>query len=44
MLLLVEKSITGGISNAIYQYEKANNKNVKDYDKNHHHHIIIIGM
>ena len=34
MLLLVEKSITGGISNAIYQYEKANNKNVKDYDKN----------
>ena len=34
MLLLVEKSITGGICHAIYQYEKANNKNVKYYDKN----------
>ena len=33
MLLMVEKSIRGGICNAIYQYAKANNKHMKDYDK-----------
>ena len=34
MLLIVEKRIRGGICNAIYQYAKANNKYMKDYDKN----------
>ena len=34
MLLLVEKSIRWGIWHAIYQYAKANNKQLKDYDKN----------
>ena len=34
MLLVVEKGIRGGICNAIYQYAKANNKNMKGYDKN----------
>ena len=31
---MVEKSIRGGICHAIHQYEKANSKHVKDYDKN----------
>ena len=34
MLLMVEKRIRGGICNAIHQYAKANNKYMKDYDKN----------
>ena len=34
MLLIVEKSIRGGISHSIYSYAKANNKFKKDYDKN----------
>ena len=33
-LLMVEKGITGGICNAIHRYSKANNKHMKDYDKN----------
>ena len=34
MLLMVEKGIRGGICHSIYIYAKANNKYVKDYDKN----------
>ena len=34
MLLIVEKSIRGGICRSIYRYAKANNKYMKDYDKN----------
>ena len=34
MLLMVQKGIRGGICNTIYQYAKANNKYMKDYDKN----------
>ena len=34
MLLMVEKSIRGRISHSIYRYAKANNKCMKDYDKN----------
>ena len=34
MLLMVEKGIRGGICHAIHQYAKANNKYMKDYDKN----------
>ena len=34
MLLMVEKGITGGICHPIYQYARANNKYMKDYDKN----------
>ena len=37
MLLMVEKSIRGGISHSIYQYAKTNNKYMKDY-------LFIIGM
>ena len=33
-LLMVEKEIRGGICHAIHQYAKANNKYMKDYDKN----------
>ena len=33
MLLMIEKVIRRGICNSIYQYAKANNKYVKDYDK-----------
>ena len=34
MILMVEKSITGGICHSLYRYVKANNKFMKDYDKN----------
>ena len=33
MLLIVEKGIRGGIWHAIYRLVKANNKHMKDYDK-----------
>ena len=34
MLLMVKKGIRGGICHSIYRYAKANNKYMKDYDKN----------
>ena len=34
MLLMVEKGIRRGICHSIYRYAKANNKYMKDYDKN----------
>ena len=34
MLLSVEKVIRGWICHSIYRYAKANNKYMKDYDKN----------
>ena len=34
MSLMVERGIRGGICNSIYQYAKANDKYIKDYDKN----------
>ena len=33
MLLIVEKGIIGGICNSIHRYAKANNKYMKNYDK-----------
>ena len=34
MLFMVEKGIRGGIYHSIHRYAKANNKYVKNYDKN----------
>ena len=34
MLLMVEKGSRGGICHAIHRYAKANNKCMKNYDKN----------
>ena len=34
MLLMIEKGIRRGTCHAIHQYAKANNKCMKDYDKN----------
>ena len=34
MLLMVEKDVVEGIYHSIYQYAKANNKHMKDNDKN----------
>ena len=44
MLLMVEKRIRGGICHAIHRYSKANNKIMKNYDKNKekNHHIFNI--
>ena len=33
-ILMVEKSIRGGICDAIHRYAKVNNKYIKDYDEN----------
>ena len=34
LLLMVEKGVRGGIQHPIYRYAKANNKYMKEYDKN----------
>ena len=34
MLLMVEKTNRGGIYHAVHRYVEANNKYMKDYDKN----------
>ena len=34
MLFMIEKGIRGRICHSIYRYVKANNKYMKDYDKN----------
>ena len=34
MLLMVKKGTRGGICHAIHRYPKANNKYMKNYDKN----------
>ena len=34
MLLMVEKGTRGGICHSIYRHAKANNKYMKNYDKN----------
>ena len=34
MLLMVEQGIRGGTCHSIYQYAKAKNNYMKDYDKN----------
>ena len=44
MLLMIEKGARGGMCHAIYRYAKANNKFIKDYDKNGTLHILNIGL
>ena len=42
ILLMVEKSIRGGICHAVDRYAKANDKYMKDYDRNKESSIIKI--
>ena len=44
MLLIVQKGIRRGICHSIYQYAKANNKYMKDYDKNRESTCLKFGM
>ena len=44
MLLTVEGSTRGGIYRSIYQYAKANNKDMKDFDKIKIGNIFNIGI
>ena len=37
--MMVEKEIRGGICDAVHQWAKANNKYMREYDKNKDHHI-----
>ena len=43
MLLMVEKGIRGGISQAIYRYAKANNKYINNYDKKNNITSLVCG-
>ena len=44
MLLMVEKGIRGKICHAIYGYAKANNKYIKNYDKNKESSCLSFGV
>ena len=44
MLLMIEKGIRGGICHFIYQYAKANDEYMKDYDEIKNTHTFVIGM
>ena len=41
MLLMIEKGMRVGICYSIYQYTKANNKYMKDYEKKNRHNLNI---
>ena len=43
MLLTVKKENAGGIRHAILRYANADNKYIKDYDKNKECHVLHIG-
>ena len=43
-LLMIEKALWGGLWQSIYQYTKANNKYMKDYNKNRELYIFNIGI
>ena len=43
MLLMIEKLIRGGICNTIHRCAKANDKYMKDYDKNKESYILNTG-
>ena len=42
MLLMIEERIRGGMCEAVYKYDKANNKYMKNYEKILKHHISCI--
>ena len=44
MILMGEKGIRSEIYYSVYQYGKATNKHLKDYDRNKDYHIFNIGM
>lgn len=37
--MMVEKEIRGGMCDAVHRWAKANNKYMREYDKNKDHHI-----
>ena len=44
MVLMVEKGLREGICDSIYKYATANNKYMKNYDKNKNRHIFNVEM
>ena len=42
--IIVEKGIRGRTCHAIHQYAIANNKNIRNHNKDNSHHMLCIGM
>ena len=42
--IIVEKGIRGRTCHAIHRYAIANNKNIRNHNKDNSHHMLCIGM
>ena len=42
--IIVEKGIRGRACHAIHRYAIANNKNIRNHNKDNSHHMLCIGM
>lgn len=44
MQLIVEEGVRGKLYHSINRYARANDKYMKDYDKNKNHYILTLGI